>query len=70
MDVEGKMLFNQTRIILKKQIMSGYVFFAVECLPKVVDEKLKKKKITVSLQSLPPRLIGGENESRIWSNIG
>ena len=42
-DVEGKMFFNQTRIILKKQIMSGYVFFAVECLPKVADEKLKKK---------------------------
>ena len=30
--------------------MSGYLFFAVECLPKVVDEKLKK--ITVSLQSV------------------
>ena len=47
------------------QRMSGYQFFAVECLAKVVVEKKP-----VLLQSFPARLIGSENESRIWSNTG
>ena len=46
--------------------MSGYQFFAVECLAEVVVEKKKP----VLLQSFPARLIGSENESRIWSNTG
>ena len=46
--------------------MSGYQFFAVECLAEVVV----KKNISVLLQSFPARLIGSENESRIWSNTG
>ena len=43
--------------------MSGYQFFAVECLAKVVVEK----KLTVLLQSFPARLIGSENEFKVES---
>ena len=50
----------------KNQRMSGYQFFAVKYLAELVVEK----KNTVLLQSFPARLIGSENESRIWSNTG
>ena len=52
----------RTCIIYKNQRMSGYQFSVIECLPEVAVEKNKSFHCN--------RLIGGENESKIWSKRG